>query len=272
VALRWRDGAVRGEVSGSDRLGAVARQVGRTFSLDHDGSGFPEVGVRDPKLGRLMGTLPGLRPVCFTSPYEAAAWAVISGGTSMARAAAVQDRLLSDHGRRLRVGGGEVFAFPEPGRLLRVTSVPGLGAEKVARLHGVARAALDGLLDAERLRALGPEAAPASLRTIRGIGDFWSHGIYLRGCGVVDVFPDEPLSVAALGHLHGLGDRPAAEVLEALTEPLRPYRTWACFLLRVAAGLGIVPGVAGREGTIRRQGPASRSATGGKRPVAPSPG
>jgi hypothetical protein len=58
--------------------------------------------------------------------------------------------------------------------------------------------------------------------------------------------------VAALGHLHGLGDRPPAEVLRTLTEPLRPYRMWAAFLLRVAAGQGIVPGVAGREGTIRR--------------------
>jgi DNA-3-methyladenine glycosylase II len=89
----------------------------------------------------------------------------------------------------------------------------------------VARAALDGRLDAERLRALGPVAGPASVRGIRGIGEFWSSGIYLRGCGIVDVFPDEPL---------------------------RPYRMWAAFLLRVAAGQGIVPGVAGREATIRR--------------------
>jgi hypothetical protein len=70
------------------------------------------------------------------------------------------------------------------------------------------------------------------------------------------------------GHLHGRGDRPAPDVLRALTEPLRPYRTCACFVLRVAAGRGVVPGVAGREGTIRRlaqaQRPANRSTTGAK--------
>jgi DNA-3-methyladenine glycosylase II len=260
VALWWEDGVLRGDVTGSDRLDAVARQVARTFSLDHDGTGFPAVGERDPELGRVMAALPGLRPVCFTSPYEAAAWAVICGGTSMARAAAVQDHLLAAHGHRLRAGGADVLAFPEPDRLLSAGTLPGLGAEKVERLRGVARAALDGLLDADRLRALGPDAAPASVRGIRGIGEFWSQGIYLRGCGVVDVFPDEPLSVAALGHLHGQGDRPAPDVLQVLTEPLRPYRMWACFLLRVAAGRGIVPGVAGREGAIRRPSAARRPA------------
>lgn len=266
AALRWADGALRCEVAGTDRIDAVAGQVARTFSLDHDGSGFPAVGERDPALGRVMAALPGLRPVCFTSPYEAAAWAVICGGIGMAGAAVVQDRLLAEHGHRLRVGGAEVRAFPEPDRLLRVASLPGLGAEKVERLHGVARAAIAGLLDADRLRALGPEAAPAALLGIRGIGPFWSQGIYLRGCGIVDAFPDEPLAVAALGRLHGLGDRPSPEALRTLTEPLRPYRMWACFLLRVAAGRGIVPGVAGREREIRRpaQRPASRSTTGAR--------
>lgn len=266
VALRFADGALRGEVAGSDRLDAVARQVARVFSLDHDGSGFPELGRRDPELGRVMAALPGLRPVCFTSPYEAAAWAVISGGISMAGAAVLQQRLLAAHGHRLRVAGAEVTAFPSPERLLEVESVPGLSAEKIGRLHGVARAALDGRLDAERLRALGDEAGPASVLAIRGIGPFWSQGVYLRGCGIVDAFANEPLSVAALGHLHGLGDRPAPAALRELTDRLRPYRMWACFLLRVAAGRGLIPGVAGREGAIRRtaQAPVRRSTTGAR--------
>jgi DNA-3-methyladenine glycosylase II len=248
VALRWRDGALRGEVAGTDRVDLVARQVARVFSLDHDGTGFPEVGRRDPQVGGVMAALPGLRPVCFTSPYEAAAWAVISPRIGLARAAAVQDRLLEEHGHRLRVAGAEVLAFPEPERLLQVASVPGLSAEKVSRLHGVARAALEGRLDAGTLRALGDEAGPASLLAIRGIGDFWSRGVYLRACGIVDAFPDEPLAVAALGHLHGLGDRPGPEAVRELTDRLRPYRMWACFLLRVAAGRGLIPGAPGLSG------------------------
>jgi DNA-3-methyladenine glycosylase II len=278
VALRDDGGVLRGDVAGTDRLDAVAAQVARTFSLDHDGTGYPSVGERDPAVGRLMAALPGLRPVCFTSPYEAAAWAVLSGRTSMAQAATTLDALLVEYGHPLRVAGAEVRAFPEPDRLLRATAIRGVGAEKLARLHGVARAALDGRLDAARLRELGDEAGPASLRTIRGIGEFWSQGIYLRGCGIRDAFPVEPLSIAALGHLHGLGDRPSPDAIRRLTEPHRPYRMWVCFLLRVAAGRGLVGGIAGREREIRaawvgpRPSASSRSGSGGGPAALPARG
>jgi DNA-3-methyladenine glycosylase II len=252
VALRFEDGALRGEVAGTSELQAVTRQVARIFSLDHDGSGYPEVGRRDRAVGRLMEALPGLRPVCFTSPYETAAWGVISQRISMRQAAAVKERLIAEHGHPLRVAGTQVRSFPTPERLLQVPAVAGLSGEKVRRLQGVARAALDGRLDAEQLRKLGDEAGPASLLTIAGIGPFWSQGIYLRGCGIRDVFPEEPLSIAALGRLHGYGDRPDAATVRTLTEPYRPFRMWVCFLLRVAAGRGLVPRVAGREGAIRR--------------------
>lgn len=252
VALRYDDGVLRGQVSGTDDTGAAARQVARIFSLDHDGTDYPAVGRRDPAVGRLMEALPGLRPVNFTSPYETAAWAVISQRISMRQAAAIKDRLIDEYGQPLEAGGVEVRGFPEPERLLHLQAVPGLSAEKTSRLRGVARAALDGLLDAGRLRALGDEAGPASVLQIPGIGPFWSQGIYLRGCGILDVFPDEPLSTAALGHLHGLGDRPDPSKIRELTELYRPFRMWVAVLLRVAAGRGLVPGVSGRQGGIRR--------------------
>jgi DNA-3-methyladenine glycosylase II len=58
---------------------AVRDHIRRILSLDVDGSGFPEVGVRDPVVGELQVRYPGLRPVLFYSPYEASAWAIIGG-------------------------------------------------------------------------------------------------------------------------------------------------------------------------------------------------
>jgi DNA-3-methyladenine glycosylase II len=254
IALRYEDGILHGQVAGSDRIEAVAAQVARIFSLDVDGSGYPEVGRRDPALAPVLAALPGLRPVCFTSPYETAAWAILSARISMAQAARLQDRLIAEHGQRLSVAGADAWSFPTPERLLGMISLPGAAPEKIVRLHSVAEAALEGVLDAARLRALGDEAGPASVRSIRGIGPFWASGIYLRGCGIADVFPDEPLSIAALGHLHGLGDRPDSATVKQLTDAYAPYRMWVCFLLRVAAGRGLIPGVAGRESAIRRAG------------------
>lgn len=257
VALRFEDGALKGQVAGISNLDAVARQVARIFSLDHDGTDYPAIGERDRTIGRVMNAFPGLRPLCFTSPYETAAWAIISQRISMRQAARIQDDLIAEHGHRVRVDGYDVSCFPRPERLAVVESIAGLSSEKVERLRLVARAALDGLLDAERLRALGDEAGPASLLALRGIGPFWSQGIYLRGCGIADVFPNEPLSIAALGHLNGLGDRPSATDVARLAEAFKPFRMWVCFLLRVAAGRGLIEGVVDRERMIRR---GSRSA------------
>ncbi|MDQ6709942.1 MAG: DNA-3-methyladenine glycosylase 2 family protein [Candidatus Dormibacteraeota bacterium] len=263
VALRFRDGRLHAEVTGSDELRRVERQVARIFSLDHDGTDYPAIGSRDPKVGRLMAALSGLRPLNFTSPYETAAWGVMSQRISMRQAARVKAGLIAEHGAKLRVAGEQVGCFPTPEQLAGVKSVPGLSGEKVERLKGVARAALDGRLDADRLRELGDEAGPASVRDIPGIGPFWSSGIYLRGCGIVDVFPDEPLSIAALGHLHGLGDSPARREVDRLTDAYRPFRMWVCFLLRVAANRGLIEGVSERAGAIRRAAkPVSRRRQG----------
>src|SRR5260370_12322692 len=57
VALRFDNGVLRGEVTGTDDLAAVTAQVARIFSLDHDGSEFPLVGERDPKIGTLLAAL-----------------------------------------------------------------------------------------------------------------------------------------------------------------------------------------------------------------------
>jgi DNA-3-methyladenine glycosylase II len=251
VAIRRLEGGLAVEVAGTTDVTAAVQQVARIFSLDHDGAGFERLADRDPEFGTLQRALPGLRPVNFTSPYECAAWAVISQRISMRQAAAIQDRLIEAHGERMAVAGEEVRAFPTPDALLGIDAVPGLPAEKLVRLHAVAQAALDGLLDVDRLRALGDDAGPESLRAIRGIGPFWASGIYLRACGIVDVFPAEPIALAALGTLHDLGDHPSAADVERLTDAYRPFRMWACFLLRVAANRGLIPGITGREMGIR---------------------
>ncbi len=214
VTLSW-EGALRGEVDDARRLDAIARQVARIFSLDHDGTGWDAVPV--------AALRPGLRPVCFSSPYEAACWAIVSQRISKAQAARIFAGLVAEHGH-----------FPTPEQLLRLDRVSGVAAAKIDRLHAVARAARDGVLDAERLRALGDDEGPASLRAIPGIGPFWSAGIYLRACGIRDVYPHEPRSVAALADAYGLGPSPSAQEIQRVAERFRPFRMWACFVLRVA--------------------------------------
>jgi DNA-3-methyladenine glycosylase II len=235
VELRQDDGAaVHGVVHG-DRpdLAVVQRQVERVLSLDFDGAEFLAVGERDPVIGRLQAAAPGLRPPLFYSPYEAAAWSVLSARRPAGQMRQVRDRLGQAHGAVFDLAGQQLAAFPVPEELLAVESFPGLPPDKIDRLHGVARAALDGRLDPARLQELGPERAVTELQAIKGIGPFYSELIVIRATGFADVLPSsEPKALDLAGRLYGLGGPATPEQLRQLAEPWRPFRTWATVLIR----------------------------------------
>ncbi len=235
VEVRQDAAGVHCTIEGTGDAAAVDRQVARVLSLDHDGGAFLEVGRRDPVIGRLQAVAPGLRPPLFYSPYEAAAWAVMSSRRPARQMAEVRRRLSEEHGAVFELAGRRLAALPTPERMLEVASFPGLDAEKVGRLHGVARAALDGRLDIDRLTALPPEEAMASLRSIPGIGPFYSALVVIRACGLSDVLPaDEPKSLAMTARLYGLPGPPGPAEFAALAEAWRPFRTWAVVLIRAA--------------------------------------
>ncbi len=217
-------------------LAAVRDQAARVLSLDHDATEFHRIGQRDPVIGRLQAAAPGLRPPLFYSPYEAAAWSVLSARRP-ARAMMHLRALLSEaHGWTFDLAGQRLAAFPTPSQLLRVGSFPGLPPEKIERLHGVARAALEGRLDVTALKDLGPDAAMAELQTIKGIGPFYSALIVIRGTGFTDVLPvSEPRALALVAQLYNLPGPPAEDQFRALAEPWRPFRTWAAVLIRAVA-------------------------------------
>ena len=237
VAVRQAvdDGPVEVEVIGSADVERVVGQTARVLSLDHDATSYPQVGERDPVVGRLMTLRPGLRPPLFHSPYEAAAWSVLSARRPASQMAVVRDRLAAEHGRVFEVAGGQVLAFPGPEALLAVTSVPGLPETKVDRLHAVARAAAEGLLDVQHLRALGPEEAHVQVQTLPGIGPFYASLIVLRAVGFTDVpVTDEPLALELIGTLYSLGRSATPADVEQVSASWRPWRTWTTVLLRAA--------------------------------------
>ena len=242
VQVRQDAEGVHGAVHGDGDLGAVRRQVARVLSLDFDGGVFTAVGERDPVIGRLQRAAPGLRPPLFYSPYEAAVWAVMSARRPLRQMAEVRRRLSAEHGRVFQLAGEPLAAMPTPEQLLDVDQVPGLTAEKVDRMHAVARAALEGRLDVGRIHDLGPEAAMQDLlQSLPGVGPFYSALIVVRASGFADVLPlSEPKLLDLVGRLYGLPGPPSVEEFTALAERWRPMRTWASVLVR-AAGPRVLP-------------------------------
>jgi DNA-3-methyladenine glycosylase II len=211
----------------------IRAQVERILSLDVDGTGFPAVGERDPVVRDLQARYPGLRPVQFASPYEAAAWAIIGQRIRMTQAAHLKTRLATELGDGVDFGDSRLPAFPAPGRLAGLREFPGLTGRKVEQLRTLGRAAGQGDLDAAALLRLPPGEALARLRTLPGIGPFSAELILLRGAGYPDGFPaSEQRLHRAMAAVHHLGPDPDPAELEAIAAGWRPYRTWVALLLR----------------------------------------
>jgi DNA-3-methyladenine glycosylase II len=214
----------------------VRRQVCRVLSLDHPGAAWAQVGARDPVIGGLQRDHEGLRPVLFHSPYEAAAWSIISARRYRAQAAVIRDRISAELGRTFAIAGEQVHAFPLPQRLLDTDAIASMAPVRVQWLHAVARAALDGALDPRRLAVMEPEQALAHLRRLPGIGPAYATLILLRATGVTDTMTfGEPRLPGYVAHFYGTGPGPASPAdLERISQAWRPYRTWAAVLIRVA--------------------------------------
>ena len=226
-----------------DRLLA---QLTRILSLDVDGSGFGAVRAADPVVDALAARHPGLRPVCFSSPYEAACWAVLSQRTSRAAAAAVKERIAQRFGTRHLVEEVPLWAFPVPARLVDVAGDLPVPEVKQHRLRALAEAALDGRLDGRRLRNMPADEALDAVRELPGMGPFSAELVVIRGAGAPDVFPrNEGRLHAGMAALYELAD-PSVDELARVAQSWSPYRSWVSLLIRAesAPGQPAAPGSA----------------------------
>lgn len=240
VVRQESSGSVVGEVHGSAEAASHAdaeaawRTVLAAVSLDVDGSDFAEVGKRDPVIGGLQDHFGLMRPVCFHSPYEAAAALVIGHRLSIAQTRSIRARLAAEHGDSVAVDANERFAaFPRPQVLLELDRFGPIVGDKMERLHGIAEAALAGRLDRQRLRAMPVIEALADLRTLRGVGAFIAQGILIRGASVGDEISDDEVTVQAIQYAYGLASPPDRSAISQMAEAWRPYRAWAMVLLHM---------------------------------------
>jgi DNA-3-methyladenine glycosylase II len=233
VCVRESHGKIVGQAYGDVDVDLVQHQTARILSLDVDGRGFPEVGRRDPQVADLQHRFAGLRPVCFYSTYEAATWAILSQRVQMTQAARVKERLRDAFGEVVDIHGQPMPAFPTPEALLAVAEFRGVFGNKTAHLHAVARAALAGHLDGDKLRALPDAEALLQLQALPGIGPFSAELILLRGAGHPDYLTLlEPRFRRAVQNAYRLDHLPTDADLQRISDVWRPYRMWVTFLLR----------------------------------------
>lgn len=265
VRLRADGDAIVAEYEGEVAADALRAQLARMLGLNADGAAW--LGIADPVVRRLQAQFPGFFTAAKASPYDAATWSIIAARIGIAQASRVKRALTAAH-------GDDVFgmrAFPHPEKLLALESFPGLSAEKLVRLRGIAEAALAGELDADRLAAIGEERALAQLQTLRGIGPWGAAHIYFRAVAPVDALPHgEPRVLHAVAQAYDLPGVTQADFAR-IAEAWRPFRMWTAVLLMRA--FAQTPGwaTAPRDGASRSSGKRYAASTGTRRASARRP-
>lgn len=155
------------------------------LSLDDDLKPFYALGSKDPEFAPVLDQLYGLHQVKFLTPFEAAAWAVLSQRISMKVAHKIKSKLTEAVGNSVQIEGIEYRTFPS------ARQIKNLGAENLASiiknerksdyLIAVAEA-FDGV-DENFLRKGSIKDVKEWLMNIRGIGEWSANLELIRGLG-----------------------------------------------------------------------------------------
>ncbi len=126
--------------------------------------------------------------------------------------------------------------FPDPRRLVRHTDAElkavGLSRAKMASIRDLGDAILSKRLNLATLPSLPDEEVEAALVKVKGIGPWTAHMALIFALRRPDVWPAADLGVRkALQWVLGLPALPSAKEAEAMGDPWRPYRSFACWYL-----------------------------------------
>lgn len=155
------------------------------LSLDDDLKPFYDLGRQDPKFAPVLDELYGLHQVKFLTPFEAAAWAVLSQRISMKVARRMKNKLSDAVGNGIQIEGVDYRTFPS------ARQVKNLGVENLVSVIGnerkseylIAVAESFDAVDESFLRHGKIEEVKEWLMNIRGIGEWSAHLELIRGLG-----------------------------------------------------------------------------------------
>jgi len=180
-------------------LDAALAEVRHICALDLDVGSFYRRAGADPTLAALVPRLYGLRPTLSPDPFEMLVGAICAQQVNLAFAFTVRARLVRRFGRRVRVGGQTVYAFPEPAAVARANvgelRAMQLTVRKAEYIVGLARRIVSGELDLEALQTRSNEEIIETLTSVRGLGRWTAEWFLARGLGRGDVCPAGDLAV-----------------------------------------------------------------------------
>ncbi|MGF2385265.1 DNA-3-methyladenine glycosylase family protein [Lentilactobacillus otakiensis] len=160
----------------------LSKQVRNFLSLDDDLAPLYQLGIKDPIFAPIQAAMKGVHQLKFETPFAAGLWAIISTRNSWTNAHNQTQRLLIDN------------AYPTPTDILKLNKEE-LGKlinndRKAGYMLNLAEAFAPSYeADLNLFANASSDTAEAFLKQIKGIGDWSSHFILVRGMGKMDKAP-----------------------------------------------------------------------------------
>ena len=180
---------------------AMADRIRFFLSLDDDLRPFYSIGRTDTPFAPVIERLYGLHQPKFLTPFEIACWAILGQRLPWRVAHRTKLALVERWGTSITLPSGIYQAFPEPQQLADVDSSELMSVVRNERKAEYLQAVFQffNKVDEQFLRTGDYDEVAAQIRGIRGIGEWSSHFILVRGLGRMERVSvvDQELSKAA---------------------------------------------------------------------------
>lgn len=213
---------------------AAEDRIGFFLSLNDDLRPFYALAESDAVFAPIVRQLYGYHQVKFLTPFENAAWAVLTQRNSVAAARGLKQRLTERFGASLELNGQRYPLFPEATTLAQADPaelfdlLPAM--RRAEYLQAVARAFAQA--DEGWLRTAPYAEVERWLRAINGIGAWSASFILLRGLGRTERLPVDEQKLAAAVEKHYAGGRSLSP--PALAARYGAYQGYWAHYMRVA--------------------------------------
>ncbi|MFI5421679.1 MAG: DNA-3-methyladenine glycosylase family protein [Nitrososphaerales archaeon] len=212
------------------------------LSLDDDLQGFYAIAEKDNAFAPVLKRFYGHKQVKFLTPFENACWAILSQRVPMSFARKTKGAITEKFGRKIKVDGIVLWAFPEPSDLRDADKSELLEIvrnEKKCEYLASASMAFSQV-DEKWLRTGPNDEAYAWLRSIKGIGEWSAQFVMLRGLGRMERISNvEEKLVPAVARVYG---KPMSEsrVLE-LAQNYGTHQGYWAYYVRIYSEFGENP-------------------------------
>jgi DNA-3-methyladenine glycosylase II len=225
---------------------AIADRIRFFLSLDDDLRPFYAIGRADAPFVPLIERLYGLHQPKFLTPFEIACWAVLGQRLPWRVAHRTKLALMERWGTSITLPGGTYHAFPEPAQLAAVNMSELASVIRNERKVEYLRAVIQFFneVDEQFLRYGDYDEVAAKIRDIRGIGEWSSYFIMVRGLGRMERVStvDQELAKAA-ANIYNEGQLLAPSQMQLLLNRYGKYQgLWALYLR--------APSVTGTQGMM----------------------